>query len=136
MQTILIISPCESQSLSALVAGFGKVVSLKTVSEAATYLLNNTPDVILADMDLGSALGSSLAGRCKKIGRLKNTAFLLMVEMYDAKKRADAAMCGADVVIVKPASASYIKEQIRQQLYRQHIPLLLSEAQLHTGAAQ
>lgn len=136
MQTILIISPFETQSLSTLAASFGKVVSLKTVSEAGAYLLNNTPDVILADMDLGSALGSSLASRCKKIPRLKNTAFLLMVEMYDAKKRADAAMCGADVVIVKPASASYIKEQIRQQLYRQYIPLLNPAPHVHTGAAQ
>ena len=136
MQTILIISPSESQSLSALVAGFGKVVSLRTVSEAGAYLLNNTPDVIFTEMDLAGTLGSSLIQRCKKIARLSNTAFLLRVEMYDAKKRADADMCGADVVIVKPASASYIKEQIRQQLYRQHIPLLMPEAQLHTSATQ
>ncbi|MCA9836055.1 MAG: response regulator [Trueperaceae bacterium] len=119
MKRILIASHEAAYHLEALVKQLGYTATLVSSGSAALqYLRNDTPDLILADARLPEISGGSLAVRRKKVARLSHIPVCLLVDTYDSKARAEALVCPIDSIVLKPYSASFIKDTVRQHLNR------------------
>ncbi len=124
MKTILIASPEPSYHLEVLVKQLGYSADVvKDGIAALAYLRDHNPDLIIADAKLANISGCSLACRSKKVARLRQVPVCLMVETYDADARAEALISPIDSIILKPYTASFVKETLRQHLRESFIPL-------------
>ena len=129
MKNVLLVSQETTSDLEAILRSFS--VNAHVVGsgcDALQYLRENKPDLILSDVHLNDISGGSLCYRVKRTKRLKHVAVFLLADSSDHKQRADATMSSADEIILKPYSASLLREKLRAYLFTQDAQRLLKAA--------
>ena len=91
-------------------------VALETGPEAAQYLREHTPDVIVLDSALPDIDGLNLCGRLKRIGRFTTVPVIVLAPALDPRTKDAAKLARADAVIDKPISAKHFVILVRNLL--------------------
>jgi DNA-binding response OmpR family regulator len=87
--------------------------------QCLSQLRNTTPELIIIDEHLPDARGSDIGSRIKQVSRLKHVPLVLPIpERNSERLRTEAALIGADAVLVRPASSERLRATVRQLLAR------------------
>ncbi len=89
---------------------------LKDGKEALEHLKENTPDLIILDINMPHMNGLDVCGRIKSIKRLKHIPVIILTADQDKKSRELAEACGADDFIKKPLSGREFSKKIERFL--------------------
>ena len=76
-----------------------------------------TPELIIIDERLPDSRGSDIASRIKQVPRLKNVPLLMLLpEQNSDRFRTEAALIGANAVLVRPISSASLRALVGELL--------------------
>lgn len=94
------------------------VVTAESIGEATTYLLENTPHVILLDLMLPDMNGIEFIKECKDL--IKDNCIIIILSSIEKKKTIDRALkLGAHDYIIKPATRNELVNKLKVHLKQQ-----------------
>ena len=93
------------------------ITETQSAAEALKYLQESTPDLIVAEANLGDMPATDLCKRIKGIRRLFRVPVILIASPNEIKTIKELApVVGADLVIEKPLGDKGLREQVNQLL--------------------
>jgi CheY-like chemotaxis protein len=79
-----------------------RVVSVGDGQRAVQWMESESPDIVLADVDVPEIDGYALAAHMKKSPRLKGVPVLLLAGAFEPVDQRRADQIGCDGVLIKP----------------------------------
>jgi DNA-binding response OmpR family regulator len=89
-----------------------EVVAAQDGHQALTYLQNNTPDLMILDINMPYASGIEVCQRAKRLTRLKHVPVIIMTSLTDTETRNAVQDAQADLLINKPITGKNLHEMI------------------------
>ncbi len=86
-----------------------QVVSAEDGKEALAYLRENTPDLIILDVNMPFASGIEICRRIRHVARLQQVPVIIMTSLTDAAIKQEALEARADLVLHKPFSGQDLR---------------------------
>lgn len=114
-----------------------RVTTASDGRKAMKMLESESPDVVLADVDLPEVDGYALAAHIRRVPRLKHVPILLLAGAFDPVDQGKAREVGSDGVITKPFEPQVVVTRVKElidQKDRQAAPAGKTEGT--TGAAK
>ena len=93
------------------------VVAKEDGRETLEYLQDNTPDLIILDINMPQVDGVEVCNRIKRIRRFKDTPVIILTALKDKRILTEARLAKADRVIQKPLEGKDFRELIKDLLY-------------------
>lgn len=84
--------------------------------EAFHYLRDNTPDLIILDINMPFMDGLEVCRRAKEIDRLHGVPIIIMTSLTDDKTKQKVGEAGADLLIHKPITGRNLQGHITDLL--------------------
>lgn len=84
--------------------------------EAFHYLRDNTPDLIILDINMPFMDGLEVCRRAKSIERLAQVPIIIMTSLTDDKTKGKVVDAGADLLIHKPITGRTLQGHINDLL--------------------
>jgi two-component system cell cycle response regulator len=84
--------------------------------EAYHYLRDNTPDLIILDINMPFMDGLEVCRRAKAIERLTSVPIIIMTSLTDEKTKGKVRDAGADLLIHKPIAGRTLQGHIHDLL--------------------
>lgn len=100
---------------------------------ALEQLQNQTPDIILLDVEMETINGIETCRRARSISRFANTPIIMMTAHEDAESIDQAFNAGATDFITKPVNWTLLKHKITYVMRNQEVLLELSNAERIAG---
>lgn len=95
------------------------LVATLTGRQCLAQLRETTPDLIILDERLVDARGSDICSRIKRVSRLKSVPVILMIpEKNSDRLTTEAALVGADAVLIRPVSRERLLTKARELMGR------------------
>ena len=91
-------------------------IAIETGPDAAQYLREHTPDVIVLDSALPEIDGLNLCGRLKRMARFATVPVIVLAPALDPRTKDAAKLARADAVIDKPLSVKHFVILVRNLL--------------------
>ena len=95
------------------------VVAKEDGRETLEYLQDNTPDLIILDINMPQVDGVEICNRIKRIRRFKDVPVIILTALKDKRILTEARLAKADRVIQKPLEGKDFRELIKDLL---HVP--------------
>jgi len=95
------------------------VVAKEDGRETLEYLQDNTPDLIILDINMPQVDGVEVCNRIKRIRRFKDVPVIILTALKDKRILTEARLAKADRVIQKPLEGKDFRELIKDLL---HVP--------------
>lgn len=89
-----------------------QVVAMQDGHQALTYLQNNTPDLMILDVNMPFASGIEICQRARRLSRLKHVPVIIMTSLTDTETRNAVSEAQADLLINKPITGQNLHEMI------------------------
>ena len=90
-----------------------------TGRQCLSQLRDITPDLIIIDEHLSDSRGSDITSSIKRVSRLKSVPLLMLIPQRNSDRlKTEAAMVGADAVLVRPISTERLRATVRNLLGR------------------
>lgn len=105
-----------------------RVVSVSDGRRAVEWFEGDTPDIVLADVDVPEVDGYALAEFVKQSPRLRHVPFLLLAGAFEPIDQERAAAAGCDGVLVKPFEPQQLVTRVRTLLDRVAQPAMAGAA--------
>jgi CheY-like chemotaxis protein len=108
-----------------------RVTTASDGRKAMKMLESESPDVVLADVDLPEVDGYALAAHIRRVPRLKHVPILLLAGAFDPVDQGRAREVGSDGVITKPFEPQVVVTRVKElidQRDRQAAPAKPSSA--------
>jgi DNA-binding response OmpR family regulator len=100
---------------TALKADGASLVATLTGRQCLGQLREITPDLIVIDERLPDARGSDICSRVKRVSRLKQVPVILLIPQKNSERlTTEAAMIGADAVLIRPVSRERLLAKVRE----------------------
>lgn len=117
-RTVLLACGPDHVGLASALTGAGHRVILKrTGPDALGWLRENTPDLLMLDVELEGAGGIDICYRTKKVSRLKEVPVaLLFGSGATARHRIEAQMAKADALLSLPMARDAFREAVTDLL--------------------
>lgn len=96
------------------------VIAKEDGRETLEYLQDNTPDLIILDINMPQVDGVEVCTRIKRIRRFKDVPVIILTALKDKRILTEARLAKADRVIQKPLEGKDFRELIKDLL---HVPL-------------
>ena len=96
-----------------LSSGGHEITLLNDGREALAYLKNNTPELIVIDVNMPVLDGIEVCSRIKKLPRFKNIPVIVLTSMNDAATRVRAIDAGASEIVYKPLTGKNFLQTIQ-----------------------
>lgn len=93
------------------------VVAKEDGRETLEYLQENTPDLIILDINMPQVSGIEVCNRIKRIRRFKDTPVIILTGLKDKRILTEARLARADRVIQKPLEGKDFRELIKDLLH-------------------
>lgn len=93
-----------------------EVVALEDGREALAYLKENTPSLVILDINMPYLSGTEICSRMKRIQRLSNVPVIILTGMRDQKSLTEAKLAKADEVILKPLEGKNFRATVKSLL--------------------
>lgn len=114
---VLVASPRESHSLEHIVKGLGLTMQTEATGVAVLeHLRGNTPELIILNAQLPEITGTSIAYRVKKVKRLARVPIILLVDLNNARLRAEAELSGVERIVLTPFQLGHMRGIISKLL--------------------
>jgi CheY-like chemotaxis protein len=91
-----------------------RVTTASDGRKAMKMLESESPDVVLADVDLPEVDGYALAAHIRRVPRLKNVPILLLAGAFDPVDQGRAREVGSDGVITKPFEPQVVVTRVKE----------------------
>jgi CheY-like chemotaxis protein len=91
-----------------------RVTTASDGRKAMKMLESESPDVVLADVDLPEVDGYALAAHIRRVPRLKNVPILLLAGAFDPVDQNRAREVGSDGVITKPFEPQVVVTRVKE----------------------
>jgi CheY-like chemotaxis protein len=117
--TILLVEdnePIRENTTELLELSNYHVLSACNGKEALVIALQQSPDVILSDIQMPVMDGYSLLGHIRNEPSLKNSRFIFFTASAEKKEIEQGMKMGADGYIVKPFSGEELLEKLKELL--------------------
>jgi DNA-binding response OmpR family regulator len=95
-----------------------RVVSVGDGQRAVQWMESESPDIVLADVDVPEIDGYALAAHMKKSPRLKGVPVLLLAGAFEPVDQRRADQIGCDGVLIKPFEPQQLVTRVRELLAR------------------
>ncbi len=92
------------------------VISVADGKEALTYLKDNTPDLIVLDINMPFMSGLDVCSRVKRIKRFQNTPVVILTAMNDQRTRDAATGVKVDLFVNKPLTGKNFRKTVQDLL--------------------
>jgi CheY-like chemotaxis protein len=92
------------------------VVTVADGKEALVYLKDNTPDLIVLDVNMPFLSGIDLCSRIKRIRRFQNTPVVILSAMNDQRTRDEAKGVKVDLFVNKPLTGKNFRKTVQDLL--------------------
>ena len=89
-----------------------EVTALENGQQALNYLQQNTPDLMVLDVDTPKVGGIDLCGRVKQVGRLKDVPVIIVSAKKNERIAANANLVGANEFLPRPFKNIELKSKI------------------------
>jgi DNA-binding response OmpR family regulator len=100
---------------TALKADGASLVATLTGRQCLGQLRDITPDMIVIDERLPDLRGSDICSRIKRVSRLKRVPVILLIPQKNSERLiTEAAMVGADAVLIRPVSRERLQAKVRE----------------------
>ncbi len=118
MKEIVVVDDQTSQRLilEMLFSVKYTVTLLKDGKEVLEYLKDNTPDLIILDVNMPHMSGIDVCDRIKHIERLKSVPVIILTADRDKKIQEMAKFCRADAFIKKPLTGKDLTQKVEELL--------------------
>ncbi len=91
-----------------------RVTTASDGRKAMKMLESESPDVVLADVDLPEVDGYALAAHIRRVPRLKHVPILLLAGAFDPVDQGKAREVGSDGVITKPFEPQVVVTRVKE----------------------
>ena len=91
-----------------------RVTAVSDGRKAIQMLETESPDVVLADVDLPEVDGYALAAHMRRVPRLKNVPVLLLAGAFEPVDQQKAREVGSDGVIIKPFEPQVVVNRVKE----------------------
>lgn len=92
------------------------VVTVNDGKEALTYLKENTPDLIVLDVNMPFLSGIDVCSRIKRIRRFQYTPVVMLTAMNDQRTREEAKGVKVDLFVNKPLTGKNFRKTVQDLL--------------------
>lgn len=92
------------------------IITAHNGEEAYHYLSDNTPDIIILDINMPFMDGLEVCRRSKAIERLEQVPIIIMTSLTDEKTKQKVSDAGADLLIHKPITGKNLQGHITDLL--------------------
>ena len=93
-----------------------ELITLKDGKEVLEYLKENTPDLIILDVNMPYMSGIDVCGRIKRIERLKKVPVIILTAERGKNLQEQAKICGADAFVPKPLTGKDFTQKVKELL--------------------
>ncbi len=83
-------------------------------AEALKYLKENTPDLIILDVNMPKLSGIDVCGRIRRVKRLKDVPVIMLTSLEDAKTQKLAQLVEVDAFVNKPLVSGKLRRMVRE----------------------
>lgn len=95
-----------------------RLVAVEDGREALTWLKENTPDLVVLDVNMPYVDGIDVCRRMKGVTRLSEVPVVVLTAMRDEGTEQAVRAAGADVMVRKPLEGKDFRKQVRRLLSR------------------
>jgi CheY-like chemotaxis protein len=92
------------------------VVTVPDGKEALAYLKDNTPDLIVLDVNMPFLSGIDVCSRIKRIKRFQHTPVVILTAMNDQRTRDEAKGVKVDLFVNKPLTGKNFRKTVQDLL--------------------
>lgn len=95
-----------------------RLVAVEDGREALAWLKENTPDLVVLDVNMPYVDGIDVCRRMKGVSRLAEVPVVVLTAMRDEGTEQAVRAAGADVMVRKPLEGKDFRKQVRRLLSR------------------
>lgn len=95
-----------------------RLVAVEDGREALAWLKENTPDLVVLDVNMPYVDGTDVCRRMKGVSRLAEVPVVVLTAMRDEATQQAVRAAGADVLVRKPLEGKDFRKQVRRLLAR------------------
>lgn len=92
------------------------IVTVADGKEALAYLKDNTPDLIVLDVNMPFLTGIDVCSRIKRIKRFQYTPVVILTAMSDQRTRDEARGVKVDLFVNKPLTGKNFRKTVQDLL--------------------
>jgi CheY-like chemotaxis protein len=100
------------------------VVTVNDGKEALAYLKDNTPDLLVLDVNMPFLSGIEVCSRVKRIRRFQHTPVVILTAMQDQRTRDEALSVKVDLFVNKPLTGKNFRKTVQDLLEQSRAAIL------------
>ncbi len=100
------------------------VVTVSDGKEALAYLKDNTPDLLVLDVNMPFLSGIEVCSRVKRIRRFQHTPVVILTAMQDQRTRDEALSVKVDLFVNKPLTGKNFRKTVQDLLEQSRAAIL------------